>query len=56
MDQNFLNNKIDFNYEDLADEKYQGRICTRSGKHPYNVALVASMIAEQGEIQLGDIG
>ncbi|MBA6342370.1 extracellular solute-binding protein [Colwellia sp. MB02u-10] len=41
--------KIDFNYEDLADEKYQGRICTRSGKHPYNVALVASMIAEHGE-------
>ena len=41
--------KIDFNYEDLADEKYQGKICTRSGKHPYNVALVASMIAEHGE-------
>jgi len=42
---------VDFNYEDLADEKYQGRICTRSGKHPYNVALVASMIAEHGEEQ-----
>tara|TARA_R110000744_G_scaffold361981_2_gene469933 strand:+ start:170 stop:1183 length:1014 start_codon:yes stop_codon:yes gene_type:complete len=41
--------KIDFNYEDLADEKYQGKICTRSGKHPYNVALVASMIAAHGE-------
>lgn len=41
--------KIDFNYEDLADEKWQGKICTRSGKHPYNVALVASMIAEHGE-------
>ena len=41
--------KIDFNYEDLADEKYKGRICTRSGKHPYNVALVASMISEHGE-------
>ncbi|ARD43904.1 extracellular solute-binding protein [Colwellia sp. PAMC 21821] len=41
--------KIDFNYEDLADEKYRGKICTRSGKHPYNVALVASMIAEHGE-------
>jgi len=40
---------IDFNYEDLADKKWQGRICTRSGKHPYNVALVASMIAEHGE-------
>ncbi|AZQ85732.1 extracellular solute-binding protein [Colwellia sp. Arc7-635] len=40
---------IDFNYEDLADKKWQGRICTRSGKHPYNVALVASMIADHGE-------
>jgi iron(III) transport system substrate-binding protein len=43
--------KIDINYEDLADKKYLGRICTRSGKHPYNVALVASMIAEHGETQ-----
>ncbi|MCJ8318655.1 MAG: extracellular solute-binding protein [Colwellia sp.] len=42
---------IDINYEDLADIKYKGRICTRSGKHPYNVALVASMIAEHGEAQ-----
>lgn len=40
---------ININYEDLADPKYKGRICTRSGKHPYNVALVASMIAEHGE-------
>jgi iron(III) transport system substrate-binding protein len=36
-------------YEDLADSKYKGRICTRSGKHPYNVALVASMLAHHGE-------
>lgn len=42
--------KVDFNYEDLADSKYKGRICTRSGKHPYNVALVSSMISEHGEI------
>ena len=40
---------IAFNYEDLADKKWRGKICTRSGKHPYNVALVASMIAEHGE-------
>ena len=40
---------VDFNYEDLADEKYRGKICTRSGKHAYNVALVASMVAEHGE-------
>lgn len=43
--------KIDFSYEDLADKKWQGKICTRSGKHPYNVALVASMIAEHGEAE-----
>ncbi|PIE44135.1 MAG: iron ABC transporter substrate-binding protein [Gammaproteobacteria bacterium] len=36
-------------YEDLADPKWKGKICTRSGKHPYNVALIASMIAHHGE-------
>jgi len=36
-------------YEELADPKYKGKICTRSGKHPYNIALVASMIAHHGE-------
>ncbi|MBB1425836.1 Fe(3+) ABC transporter substrate-binding protein [Shewanella frigidimarina] len=41
--------KIDIDYEDLASAEYKGKICTRSGKHPYNVALVASMIAHDGE-------
>lgn len=36
-------------YEDLADPKWKGRICTRSGKHDYNVALLAAMIAHHGE-------
>ncbi|QOL25914.1 Fe(3+) ABC transporter substrate-binding protein [Thalassotalea sp. LPB0316] len=40
---------VALSYEDLALPKYKGRICTRSGKHPYNVALVASMIAHHGE-------
>lgn len=40
---------VNLNYEDLADPKFKGKICTRSGKHPYNVALVASMIAHHGE-------
>lgn len=35
-------------YEDLADPKWKGKICTRSGQHTYNVALVASMIANDG--------
>ena len=36
-------------YEDLADPKWKGRICTRSGKHVYNVSLFASMVAHLGE-------
>lgn len=37
------------NYEDLADPKFKGKICTRSGSHVYNRALLASMIAANGE-------
>ena len=40
---------VALSYEDLALPKYKGRICTRSGKHAYNVALVASMVAAHGE-------
>ncbi len=36
-------------YEDLADAKWKGRICTRSGKHSYNLSLIGSMIAHLGE-------
>ena len=36
-------------YEDLTDPKWQGRICTRSGLHDYNLALTAAMIAHHGE-------
>lgn len=36
-------------YEELADPKWNGKICIRSGQHTYNVALVASMIAHHGE-------
>ena len=35
-------------YEELADPKWKGRICTRSGKHPYMVALTASVIVAHG--------
>ena len=38
-------------YEDLADSRFKGKICTRSGKHQYNVALVASMLAHHGEAE-----
>lgn len=36
-------------YEDLASEKWKGRLCTRSGLSDYNVALTAAMIAHHGE-------
>ena len=38
-------------YEQLIDANWKGRICTRSGKHPYMVALTASMIAHHGEAE-----
>lgn len=37
-------------YEDLADPMWKGRICTRSGKHPYMTALIASMIVQHGQL------
>lgn len=38
-----------FSYEELADPKWKGRVCIRSGQHPYNTSLIAAMIAHQGE-------
>jgi len=37
------------NYSDLADPRLKGKVCTRSGSHPYNLSLMASIIAHQGE-------
>jgi iron(III) transport system substrate-binding protein len=37
-----------FTYEDLADPKWKGKVCIRAGQHPYNTALVASLIAHDG--------
>ncbi|MEX1128677.1 MAG: Fe(3+) ABC transporter substrate-binding protein [Vicinamibacterales bacterium] len=37
------------NYEDLADPKWKGKVCMRSGQHPYNTALVAAFLAHHGE-------
>ena len=36
-------------YEELADPKWKGKICIRSGQHIYNNALFAAVIAKQGE-------
>jgi len=38
-------------YEELADPKWKGKICIRSGQHMYNNALFAAMIAKHGEAQ-----
>jgi iron(III) transport system substrate-binding protein len=35
-------------YEDLADPKWQGRVCIRSSTNVYNQSLVASMIETNG--------
>jgi len=35
-------------YEQMADPKWTGKFCIRSGQHPYNTALIASMIAHNG--------
>ena len=37
------------NYESLADSQWQGSICTRSGTHPYNLALISAVIIHHGE-------
>lgn len=34
-------------YEELADPKWRGKLCTRSGQHEYSLGLIASMIAHK---------
>lgn len=36
-------------YESLADPKNKGKVCTRSGSHPYMLSLIGSMIERNGE-------
>lgn len=35
-------------YEDLADPRFKGKFCIRSGQHEYNTALIAAAIAHMG--------
>ncbi|WP_374493014.1 Fe(3+) ABC transporter substrate-binding protein [Zoogloea sp.] len=37
------------NYEDLAKPALKGKVCSRSGSHPYNLSLGAAIIAHQGD-------
>ena len=36
-------------YGDLANPRLKGKVCSRSGSHPYNLSLMASIIAHHGE-------
>jgi len=36
------------NYEDLANPKLKGQVCTRSGSHVYNLSLMSSLISHWG--------
>lgn len=36
-------------YEELADPKWKGRLCIRSGQHVYNIALFAAGLRHMGE-------
>jgi iron(III) transport system substrate-binding protein len=36
-------------YDDLTKPEYRGKVCIRSAKNDYNVALIAAMIAHRGE-------
>jgi iron(III) transport system substrate-binding protein len=35
-------------YEDLADPKWQGKVCIRPGQHPYNTSLISALITRDG--------
>lgn len=41
-------------YESLSDEKWRGRICSRAGSHPYNLALTAAFFLHHGEAKTLD--
>lgn len=36
-------------YEELADPKNKGKVCLRSGSHPYNLSLFGSVMQHDGE-------
>ncbi len=36
-------------YEELADPKNKGKVCTRSGSHPYNLSLFSTLMEHLGE-------
>lgn len=43
-----MDDVTELTYEDFADPRWKGKVCIRSGQHPYNTALIAAMIAHNG--------
>lgn len=41
-------------YAELADPKNKGKVCTRSGSHPYNLSLFASLLEHWGPAKTED--
>ena len=41
-------------YEELADPKNKGLLCTRSGSHPYNLSLFSAVTEHLGPAKTGD--
>ncbi|WP_426959630.1 extracellular solute-binding protein [Muricoccus radiodurans] len=39
-------------YEALAEPRWRGRVCIRSGQHPYNTALFSILMVDHGEAWL----
>ncbi len=42
-------------YEALADPKNKGKLCTRSGSHPYNVSLFGALLEHHGEAKTEEL-
>ena len=42
------------NYEDFVKDEFKGKVCMRSGFHPYNISLFASLMENHNEAWLKD--
>ena len=49
---NKTNNINNINYEDLIKDEFKGKVCTRSGFHPYNISLFASLMEHYDKVWL----
>jgi iron(III) transport system substrate-binding protein len=49
IDKNSVKREDADTYEELGDPKNKGKVCTRSGSHPYNLSLFGSMVEQWGD-------